>query len=333
LTQGFDSNSTRSDRATMILAFIVFSCLACFGFGFDGKNRHSECVPLHDHQEDEASVSLMQTSFQLEKRSKPWDEHLYVVGVYHKAGSQVLRNMMKKTFDALGADYSCRECEGGSSTITSNGNSHMEGGQSVLNICDREPDCPIHWNNCNFRAEALLADRQLAGEKGMRAVRIIRDPLQMVASAYCYHHAGNEQGSSSAPPNVMELNAEEGVPLTALTMLNVVQSMASAHQEATSRDTYSVVYENLTRSSADFDAIVAEMFDFLFAGMITAEERRQIEMEARTEDLNSEYFNGASKDEHVSDPDCKEQAIAALSLIPADLYSQYQEYQAVLGYI
>jgi hypothetical protein len=273
-------------------------------------------------------------------KSDTWDKlkdkHLYVVGVYHKAGSHVLRLIMRKTFDELGADYSCRECPsipGADAVMTSAGSSHMEGNRPVRNQCSDYPDSPIRWNNCNFPAEDLLADRGLAGAKGMRAVRIIRDPFQMVASAYCYHHAGNEPFSPFAPRNIMVLNATEGVPLTAKHMLRVINSMVKAHAVADGRDTYTVVYERLTNSSSDFDATVGEMFDFLFADLITSEDRERIEMVAKTEDMNSEHFDGGSGSGHVSDDDCKEQATAALQLMPAALYSLYQEYRAVLGYV
>ena len=34
---------------------------------------------------------------------------------------------------------------------------------------------------------------------------IVRDPLQMVVSAYCYHHRGAEPNSNLAPPNITEM--------------------------------------------------------------------------------------------------------------------------------
>jgi hypothetical protein len=321
-----------------MLGFLLFFHLLRFVSGLNGRYGDSECV-------SGGYVSLLQVGADISDgvsrmNSNSWDKlkdkHLYVVGVYHKAGSQVLRNIMRKAFDELGADYSCRECPRGKSVITSVGSSHMVAPthDEVPNVCSEYLDSPIRWNNCLFSAEALLADRELAGEKGMRAVRIIRDPFQMVASAYCYHHAGNEMpGSPFVPPNVMELNATEGVPLTAIGMLLAITKMVEAHKVADSRDTYTVVYDRLTNSSADFDAVVGEMFDFLFADLITSEDRERIETLARMEDLNSEHFDGYSNDEHVSDDACKEQATAALPLMPASLYSLYQEYQAVLGFV
>jgi len=264
--------------------------------------------------------------------SKPWDSHLYVVGTNHKAGSQVLRNIMRLTFDTLGANYSCREPETGDSVITSIGSSHMMGTTEVINRCSQEPNCPIHWNN-GIAKENLMADREQAGDAGMRAVHIIRDPLQMIASAYCYHHEGNEQGSLAAPPNIMELNAKEGVPLVAVTMLPIIMQMVGAYQASDSTDTFVARYENLTQSSEGFDSTVANMFDFLFEDLITSAERHQIEINARVEDLHRGENGYSAGTGHVSDDDCKTQATLALQLIPAVLYSQYVEYQVILEYL
>jgi hypothetical protein len=322
-----------------MFGFLLFFHLLRFVSGLNGRCSDSECVSGEYASFLQVGVDISDVVSRT--KSNTWDKlkdkHLYVVGVYHKAGSQVLRNIMRKAFDELGADYSCRECPLGTSVITSVGSDHMvaPNHDKMPNVCSEYPDSPIRWNNCQFPAEDLLADREMAGEKGMRAVRIIRDPFQMVASAYCYHHAGNEMpwpGSLYAPLNIMKLNATEGVPLVAILMRAAITSMVKAHTEADGRDTYTVVYERLTNSSADFDATVGEMFDFLFADLITSEDRERIETLARTEDLNSEHFDGDSNDEHVSDGACKEQATAALQLMPADLYSLYQEYQAVLGY-
>jgi len=326
----------------------TLACLACLAFitcpTFGLAEGIAEaCDSLSDGSGDVCDMSaLLQTNRQFIKQAsalgvsaKPWDDHLYLVGVHHKAGSQLLRNTMRKAFDALGANYSCRVSEGGSSIITTDGSQHLEGGKLVPNVCSQCPECNIRWDNGVFSGTTLTNHRQLASQKGvgLRAVHIIRDPLQMVASAYCYHHAGNEPGSPLAPPNIMELNAEEGVPLVAARMLAAVVPMASAYAAHNSSSDYVVRYEDLTRSSADFDSSVASMFDFLFEDMITVEERKEIEMLARTEDLNSPFYNGASDQGHVSEPDCKEQAEAALQLIPEPLNSTYHELQASLGYV
>jgi len=239
---------------------------------------------------------------------------------------------MQKTFDALGATSSCRECSEGSFTITAEGSHHMEGNESVPNRCFEGYPSPLHWNNCASPPEFLAGARELAGKSGMRAVRIIRDPLEMVASAYCYHNAGNEIGCQWAPENIMELSASEGVPPVADLMLNVIQAMVETNRIAFQNDTFTIKYEDLTRSSADFDAIMSDAFDFLFEDSITANERTEIEALARTEDLNNEFYDGVSNEEHVSSPECKDEAHAALTLMDPELYETYQQYRIELGY-
>jgi len=174
-------------------------------------------------------------------------------------------------------------------------------------------------------------DRQNAGEQGLRAVHIIRDPLEMVASGYCYHHAGNEREADFngfAPLNIESLNATEGVPLVAERMENVIKSMVEAFMVSDSKDTYVVRYENLTRSSPAFDYNIAMMFDFLFGGLITPAEMQQIKIEAQVEDLNRGQ-DGYSDDGHVSDDECKLQARAALQYIPTALYAQFEQQHVV----
>merc|ERR1719210_1039520 len=122
----------------------------------------------------------------------------------------------------------------------------------------------------------------------------------------------------------MELNAEEGVPQMAQTMYGVIHDMVTTYETAYKNDTYTMFYEKLTRSSEDFDANVAEMFDFLFDGLITQAQRQQIEREAKYVDLNRGRNNySAHKKSHISDDACKERASEALQFIPEPLASEY----------
>jgi hypothetical protein len=38
-----------------------------------------------------------------------------------------------------------------------------------------------------------------SGSKKLLVAGFVRDPLEMVASAYCYHHAGEELGNQMFP--------------------------------------------------------------------------------------------------------------------------------------
>eukprot|EP00931_Biecheleriopsis_adriatica_P108949 TRINITY_DN8321_c0_g2_i1.p1 TRINITY_DN8321_c0_g2~~TRINITY_DN8321_c0_g2_i1.p1 ORF type:complete len:317 (-),score=70.17 TRINITY_DN8321_c0_g2_i1:81-1031(-) len=308
--------------------FILAPLLAVAGSG-------ESCIHLGD--EADMGVQFLQSnvwsqpSFQGSK-GKPWDHHLYLVGTRHKAGSQVLRNIMRRTFDLLGADHSCKEDFVGV-PITSQGYSHMSHGKEVFNICEKmNAYIPIHWNNM-LKAEALLANRKLAGKNGMRAVHIIRDPLQMVASAYCYHHSGREPGSSFAPFNIMALSPHEGVPSVAKHMRTNVAEMVGAFNASKKEDTYVVKFEDLSHSSAVFDKTVADMIDFLFEDLISSKEKQRVLKEAKLEDLHRGERGFSAGTGHVSDDKCKDEANAALELIDADLLSEYQSFQATLGYV
>merc|ERR1711920_972002 len=107
----------------------------------------------------------------------------------------------------------------------------------------------------------------------------------MIASAYTYHHRGMEPGSSVAPPNIINMDPAEGVPAIAKTMHPIIEMMVKAYQ-ANQGDFYTVKFEELTRSSEDFDATVAKIFDFIYGDLITPEERKEIEIEAQNEDLH-----------------------------------------------
>jgi len=256
--------------------------------------------------------------------SKPWDHHLYLVGTRHKAGSQVLRNIMHLAFDALGANLSCQEHIFTNSIITTTGGHHK---------CYSEPHIPIHWDN-SCEDTILHLNRRIGAEisKPFRGVHIIRDPLQMVASAYCYHHRGNEKWNVfNAPPNIMEMGYEEGVPAVAGTMLPTVKAMVKAYQ-ASGTDFHVVRYEDLTRSSQSFDYNVAQLFDAMFGGLITDSEMTTIKELAKQEDLHHGEIGLSAGNDHVSDDEDKKLAAAALDLIDPDLLKQYHELQRVLGY-
>jgi len=257
--------------------------------------------------------------------SKPWDHHLYLVGTRHKAGSQVLRNIMHLAFDALGAKLSCQEHSFTNAVITTTGGD---------NKCYSKPHIPIHWDNACLGTKVLDLNRRIGAEisKPFRGVHIIRDPLQMVASAYCYHHRGNEKWNVvNAPPNIMEMGYEEGVPAVAGTMLPIVKAMVKAYQ-ASGTDFHVVRYEDLTRSSQSFDYNVAQLFDAMFGGLITDSEMTKIKELAKQEDLHHGEIGLSAGNDHVSDDEDKKLAAAALDLIDADLLKQYHELQRVLGY-
>merc|ERR1712232_659439 len=124
---------------------------------------------------------------------KPLDKRFFLIGAHHKAGTALLRQIMSSSFKVLG----------------------------------------MHWNATNVAWVNHLSTKHLnrwyseATEKGMefRAVHIVRDPMAMIVSGYCYHHAGNEKGAKYAPPNITSLGPTEGIPVMATYMENVVAGM------------------------------------------------------------------------------------------------------------
>jgi len=270
--------------------------------------------------------ALLQSRADLVRKdvSKPWDHHVYLVGTRHKAGSQLLRNIMHLAFDELGATLSCQEHKQQNAVITTTGGHHK---------CYLKPDIPIHWDNSLLNT-SVERTRRIGAEisKPFRGVQIIRDPLQMVASAYCYHHRGNEPGNLfNAPRNITKMGYEEGVPAVAGTMLHTVTEMVKAYL-ASGTDVHVVRFENLTCSSQDFDSNVAQLYDAMFGGLITDSEMTRIKEVAKQEDLHQGENGLSAGNDHVSDDEDKRLAAAALDLIEPDLLKQYHEFQRVLGY-
>ena len=87
-----------------------------------------------------------------------------------------------------------------------------------MTTLDRDNDCydaapnqfQIRFHN-HIHPQAI---RDMGNEtKGkLRAVMIVRNPMEMLASAYCYRHRGAELGS---PIELMLMGPREGVPAVA----------------------------------------------------------------------------------------------------------------------
>lgn len=277
-------------------------------------------TPLVDALSGKYEVNKNREQVLLTEPTKPWDKHFCYVGTNHKAGSQLLRNIMSRSFDALGANYSCRF--GPHSSIT------KVGGE---NPCLSTPDCHIKWDN-DIEPKKMSFVRANAREANMplHGVHIIRDPFFMIASAYCYHHRGMEVGSPWAPKGITEMDYAEGIPAIAQTMFPIIDHMVKAYI-ANQGDMYTVRFENLTKSSEDFDTNVALIFDFMFGDHISLAQRQQIETEAMKEDLHR-GLNGRSKPNHHSSDNDEAMALAHISHLPANLYGIYRQYRDWLGY-
>ena len=187
-----------------------------------------------------------------------WDDHIFVVGTNHKAGSQLLRNTMAHVFDMLGATVSCRYKHPNPSGSVD----HSVTSLNLDNTCDLFP-APIRFHN-HINKEAILKVRQEAHavKAGLRGVMIVRDPLEMVASAYVYHHRGAE-AINPMEKGIPQMAPEEGVPKMAMRMLPVLYWMVGAYQ-VSAPDVLVVRYEDFTHSPEGFDSTVEKIMEFLF---------------------------------------------------------------------
>ncbi|OLQ10855.1 hypothetical protein AK812_SmicGene5376 [Symbiodinium microadriaticum] len=177
-----------------------FLCLALLLLRAPGASQHSSTALLDDSCRD-APISLVQSRVSDRKATSsqlpgpPWEHGFYYVGAHHKAGSQLLRDVMRHGLDALGAPASCRW--GGSfsdSYIT-----------TALHDdpCQGNPNAPIQWDNA-AKINHFLAAKTMAASRGqsIRGAHSVRKPKDMLVSAYCYHHRGEAQFGRPVRPLV-----------------------------------------------------------------------------------------------------------------------------------
>ena len=277
----------------------------------------------------EAAGSLIQKQFSLQPTAlsaHPWDHEIFVVGTHHKAGSHLIRNTMTHIFDMLGATTSCTYKVRENKYVTSLNN---------LNDCETYP-APIRLVY-SLRPDELLKIRQEASAAGsaLKGVTIVRDPFEMVVSAYVFHHRGSEPGSS-LQIGIPFMGPETGVPEMAKRMLHKIQDMVEVYK-IRENDTLVVRYEDFTESPQKWDATVEQILDFLFKDEITELQKREALIATHVEDLNrvgvAENRPEDPKFNHTNDEEEMQRARAALPLIAADVYAELVKAQEVLGYI
>ena len=114
------------------------------------------------------------------EREDPLKKRIYLVFATHKAGTVLLRNIMRWIFDSLGATDSCNY-------------GHFEPqitSKATLDSRGFALHCAVHPVNlrCKFNkgADTILELRQQTADKErFRGVTTIRDPFEMIVSAYC----------------------------------------------------------------------------------------------------------------------------------------------------
>ena len=194
---------------------------------------------------DDSATVLIQNQLKLQE-TKPWDRRTYLVGTNHKAGSHLLRNVMCHIFDTLGASQSCQYGGWGSSVTT----------------LDRDNDCydaapnQFHIRLHNTINPQLVADVRNETNGHLRIVMVVRNPMEMLISSYCFHHSGAELDSSIPPRGIHFMDPKEGVPAMAKSgMYPIVKGMVDAARMS-GDDLMVVKYEDFTKSSKSFDSTV-----------------------------------------------------------------------------
>eukprot|EP00913_Durusdinium_trenchii_P002511 g2322.t1 len=202
-------------------------------------------------------------------------------------------------------------------------------------------DCAEHPSSIRFdnhidagTISELRKETQNTG--GFHGVMMIRDPVDMVISAYSYHHRGAEPDNTYYSMGMPELNPGEGIPVMAVRMLPIVFEMVQAAKKA-EPEVMVVSFEKMTKSSANFNHTVQEIVNFLFTDEITKLDQQEILNRAVQEDLHRGY-NGLSSIpsdhfvNHTNDPEDMELAKKAWQQVPAFLSAEYQRLRKELGY-
>ena len=114
------------------------------------------------------------------EKEDPLKKRIYLVSASMKSGTALIREVMRWIFDSLGATDSCNYF-------------YLEGPMTTKATLDSQGnalDCAVHPVNLRFygRSRAFMISqlRQQTADKEMfRGVMTIRDPFEMIVSAYC----------------------------------------------------------------------------------------------------------------------------------------------------
>ena len=239
--------------------------------------------------------------------------HKYIAVAHHKSGVYVMGQLWELIFFALGA-------------TTSDMGMWIQ--PCYPHTC-YSPEAPIQIWVDMYSYDKAQEERVAAGANGMRVVGIVRDPVSMIVSAYCYHHRGKELDSILFFPAALlvVLGPKEGLKLVAEGMLPAVENMTSAFEQP-SHDTFRLEYEKLTRSSDGFDQQMGEMMNFLFQDLITPAERSQVLNATKWADLHRH----PPTDDHQNNQECEDEVRKYVPSLPADILSRYRSFQERLGY-
>mmetsp|Transcript_66796 Transcript_66796/g.92933 ORF Transcript_66796/g.92933 Transcript_66796/m.92933 type:complete len:339 (-) Transcript_66796:173-1189(-) len=290
-----------------------------------GGDQNSGNALIQKH----AAQAPASNSRKSEQLMKPWDRRQYLVMATHKSGTHLIRNVMRRTFDALGATSSCAYNDFAIPFTT----------VGCKQNCTENPS-PIRWANWNDPNHIV----EMRKKGPLRGLMTIRDPMEMVVSAYVYHHRGEEIGPSAAwkiPENLTWLEPSEGLPLMAEVMMQPLSDMVTSFEIADG-DTMPVRYEDFLRSSDDFDATYAKIMDFFFGDEVSEDQKKAALASAKLEDSHGPF--GLSKSlekgevasgqegDHTNDEQAMNDVRKYLKLIRQETYNQLNLWRTELGY-
>jgi len=266
------------------------------------------------------------------RKPRPWEVNNYIVANYHKAGVFLSDGLTRTIFQILEAPD---EAVG-----------HVEypcDSNNPYTCWNMEAPVRIYTDSLNSSVKSAEKRKSRRSGRKLLVAGFVRDPLEMVASAYCYHHDGQEMSNQLFPvKEIMQMGPEKGTQLTAETLLPLGEWMASVFEDP-DEDTLRLEFDDLTKSSAGFDAGVQRLLDHFFGtgtDLISKNDRFLITETAKLADENrnpqaTQAFNGSTSQtvEHGSNPVCKAVAHSILhkSLNP-ELLARYKDLQRRLGY-
>ena len=105
--------------------------------------------------------------------------------------------------------------------------------------------------------------------------------------------------------------------------------MVDMYARMTPLETFTMRYEEVTKSTADFDENIQGLLRHFFDGLVSETVLQELADSAKLEDLHRHPEIGH---EHPNDPDCMETAHAALLSLDPAILEQLKAWQAQLGY-
>lgn len=273
---------------------------------------HTEEVDFH------GGFSMIQRQQRqvLVERPKPWDLHRYVLANFHKAGVHLTAGIFFSIFGALGVP------------LTSVGNVVYP--CSLVNTCFGS-DAPVRQMTDSYNASHAQQERKEKNRAPMYTAVSVRDPLVMVASAYCYHRDGHEPLNKLVPEKELHgLGFADGAQFTADRILPFIQDMVESLDDPANK-THALSFERLTESSESFDKEVQDFVDFMFPDDLITEDERQQALKAATA-FDARRNPSAMEMRHSNSKDCERKALAASSQMTPGMLRTLHELREKLGY-